>query len=1110
MNIKFKNKKHIMKISAFAVLLVFVSALLFNMNVVDTQAVDMKEISINNKVKVLEVGPGNLSRLTSKGLGTTTDGNYEITYMSMPEFISKVDDISGLYDVIAITNNNTSLNATLTNGNLAQYVQYSPQFSQEMTYLKYDSAIAPLNGHAWPRKSGEKLNDGNIYREFYSENDITDKRAKEVIEAIDRGQLVYIENSALIKGTKIKSNFEGISKSNCKKVDTLSLNTIKQDYNNSSKKPTVTNFYYSKDDISSPSSLGLGKKENRRLTFKFKVDNVSGNFKVNIYLDWNADGIFKYSNDTSDGSRNELVKTIDLSPDLKDSEGYYTIVLDNNEVRKSFVGYLDWNVEIFAGTNENQDFKTNIVGSSTFKRLEEDKKINLKVLQVYPNNSGYKLSGDSEFMTYLKNVDDYNITMNSVSVDGFNNNSSILSNYDMIIIGFGDAYGANSDFTEQSISDIKKFIDEGKAAMFTHDTMSLSTTNASKEKDGVGPTKLTEAFKSIIGQSRYENDTIKMNNVSSNYVSSVGSELGAIVNGDGSVTFRIKYDDANTMWIAGNMLGSGDWNITKKEMTNKGNKVFEYTIPASQLDNNKIYEYKFVVNGSNWIKDPNNTQVGDDNKSLFTTGYLKIKSLGQTNLVANEAPSTNQTNYGLNLYNLTKTKTVREVNYAQITEYPYKLDSEGITAGNKDGSNTINVALTHTQWYQLDLEDEELVPWFNLYTDGTMGNTQVVMNSGDARNFYYTYSKGNITYSGTGHTTEFPASERKLFVNTIIKAARGATNVAPVIESYEISTSEDSSSKIVNNENRKYFENGQEIAVESKNDYKFYTTAYDEDEDDVDMTVTVTDEQTGQQLVNTIQGIIKKGDNINERLEINIPKNILYEYGLAEKRIKITVNADDNFKDAEVSGKDTKVYYIKPSAELETYNIQHGMYDLTYEAGDDLTQLTDGDKLPEINNWYDGTEFSDGSISKFTDPVSYFATVPFAAKTIVYKGSSLELTVDTNLEVSSSVKVYKIVKDTSGTESLQYIKNMTSQGNVYSCDLSELTDFTTDIVVKYKAKTMEQPEVTSTVTADGIQQNVGDILTFTNNIRVIRNGDIVSSRDASVKVGRIILDKDLF
>lgn len=1103
MNIKLKNKKHIMKISAFAVLLVFVSALLFNMNVVDTKAQDMKEISINNKVKVLEVGPGNYSRLSNSGIGTTTDGDYEITYMSMPEFISKVDDISGLYDVIAITNNNTSLNATLTNDNLAQYVQYSPQFSQEMTYLKYDSAIAPASGHAWPRKSGEKLNDGNTYREFYSENDITDKRAKEIIESINRGQLVYIENSVLIDGTKLKSNFEGINKSNFKKVNTLSLSTIKDGYNNSTKKPSVTNFYYSKDDISNPSSSGLGKGENRNLTFKFKVDNVSDNFKVNIYLDWNADGIFNYANDTSDGSRNELVKTVTLSANSRDSDGYYTIVLDNNEVRRTFVGYLDWDVEIFSDTNESESFKTNVVGSSTFKRIKEDGKINLKVLQVYPNNSMYRLAGDSEFVQYLNSVDDYKITMDSMKVDDFNNNSSVLSNYDMIIIGFGDAYGGNSDFTDASISDIKKFIAEGKAAMFTHDTMALSTSE-SKEPNGVGPTKLTEAFKSIIGQSRYENDTAKIQKYSTH-------GLGAIVNEDGSVTFRVRYDGLS-LNLAGTMNEWGDISMQKGT-----DGVFECTLGSEYFDTNTEYQYKYHE-GSNWFIDSKNNYKGTLNNNTnsivkISDSIIEFKSLGQTNLVANDATSNNQTNYGLNLYNRTKTKTVREVNNAQITEYPYKLDSTGITAGDTHGKNMINVALTHTQWYQLDLEDEELVPWFNLYTDGTMDNNNIIMNSGDARNFYYTYSKGNITYSGTGHTTgseEFPDSEKKLFVNTIIKAARGATNTAPEIESYEISTSSDTDTELVNNEYRKYFENEQEISVESNNDYKFYTTAYDDDADDVDITVTVTDEQTGQQLVNTIQGTIKKGDNINERVEINIPQNVLYEYGLAEKRIKVTVNADDNYKDTEVSGKDTKVYYIKPSAELETYNIQHGMYNLTYAAGDDLTQLTDGDKLPEINTWYEERTFNDRLVSNTTNQVSYFATVPFAAKTTVYKGSSLELTVDSNLEVSGDVKVYKIVKDTSGGESLLYIKDMTLQDNVYTCDLSELTDFTTDIVVKYKAKTMAQPEVTSSVTASGIQQQAGEVVTFTNNIRVLRNGDTVSSDDASVQVGRIILDRDLF
>lgn len=113
------------------------------------------------------------------------------------------------------------------------------------------------------------------------------------------------------------------------------------------------------------------------------------------------------------------------------------------------------------------------------------------------------------------------------------------------------------------------------------------------------------------------------------------------------------------------------------------------------------------------------------------------------------------------------TNTTMKINSGLINSYPYTL------------ADNINVANTHDQWYQLNLEDEDVVPWYTLY--GTN------LNPLDARNYYYTYSKGNITFSGTGHSS--PAAnqnnngnkdELELFVNTMYKASRSADH-APIV-----------------------------------------------------------------------------------------------------------------------------------------------------------------------------------------------------------------------------------------------------------------------------------------------------------------------------------------
>ncbi|CAM3478549.1 DUF5057 domain-containing protein [Paenibacillus lupini] len=103
--------------------------------------------------------------------------------------------------------------------------------------------------------------------------------------------------------------------------------------------------------------------------------------------------------------------------------------------------------------------------------------------------------------------------------------------------------------------------------------------------------------------------------------------------------------------------------------------------------------------------------------------------------------------------------TTEKVNNGLLTQFPFLL------------SNSTKVATTHNQYYTLNLEDPTVIPWYNM-----SGGKRT---SGDSWNSYYTYSKGNVTYSGSGHTnSRFPDWEQQLFVNTMYRAYLGS-NHAP-------------------------------------------------------------------------------------------------------------------------------------------------------------------------------------------------------------------------------------------------------------------------------------------------------------------------------------------
>ncbi|MGL5550403.1 MAG: DUF5057 domain-containing protein, partial [Culicoidibacterales bacterium] len=155
-----------------------------------------------------------------------------------------------------------------------------------------------------------------------------------------------------------------------------------------------------------------------------------------------------------------------------------------------------------------------------------------------------------------------------------------------------------------------------------------------------------------------------------------------------------------------------------------------------------------------------------------------------------------------------QSKRVYQMNEALITNYPFDLSI------NTDENNLVPIRRTHKQWTQLNLEDEDIIPWYTMtpntvttsgsiedyvgqpttgadYEDNSRDKYDTSkINRYDARNNYYTYSYKNITFSGTGENsreinTQYPESEMQLFVNTIVRAER-AMNHAPTFTTQNI------------------------------------------------------------------------------------------------------------------------------------------------------------------------------------------------------------------------------------------------------------------------------------------------------------------------------------
>jgi glycosidase len=96
--------------------------------------------------------------------------------------------------------------------------------------------------------------------------------------------------------------------------------------------------------------------------------------------------------------------------------------------------------------------------------------------------------------------------------------------------------------------------------------------------------------------------------------------VSTTVNADRTVVFQYQGDTSTTsVNLAGDMNG---WSQTATSMTKDGNNVWSVTTPA--LAPGK-HEYKFVVNGSNWVIDPGNpNQSAGGNSLVYVPGFYGI------------------------------------------------------------------------------------------------------------------------------------------------------------------------------------------------------------------------------------------------------------------------------------------------------------------------------------------------------------------------------------------------------------------------------------------------------------------------------------------------------
>jgi hypothetical protein len=342
-----------------------------------------------------------------------------------------------------------------------------------------------------------------------------------------------------------------------------------------------------------------------------------------------------------------------------------------------------------------------------------------------------------------------------------------LSQYDMIVLGFidGDSFTDNEIF----VNGFKDFVAQGKGVILSHDTVGSSNFlyETSKDRFYYGFGTYTPWLRTVSGQRRaYYNYDSTTGTYKKSYMEKYSN--GTLVDTQKTVTDRLKtLTDTRfkrqyyqfTQDVDGDVIESELIGTYAKEIIDNSNQLYARRVTAT--------------NTSTGLKADRVTQSNGGN----ATGNWPTSVAGTTN--------------------------VRLTNNGQITTYPYQLDE------------IITVLPTHTQNYQLDmeyLEGGDVNVWFNL-TDNydplvtnlyTNNNTdEFSARSLDSRNSFYIYNKGNITYTGSGHSgnSVMPDDEVKLFINTMISAYR-APEDSPyaVVENADSTSSDDTAMVYVDDE----------------------------------------------------------------------------------------------------------------------------------------------------------------------------------------------------------------------------------------------------------------------------------------------------------------------
>lgn len=350
---------------------------------------------------------------------------------------------------------------------------------------------------------------------------------------------------------------------------------------------------------------------------------------------------------------------------------------------------------------------------------------------------------------------------------------NLFQQYDMLILGFGDAYrfgytyGAydpSKEIPAGIMENVKRnlavgwavrdYIESGKSILFTHDTTSY--VNNIQSVIPYNDNGTAEIYHSNYWYWGYEfNKTIR---------ASVGLDrYGAL---------KEYYQQRAASTTGEEQKRDQEYLKTLESYT--FDEIKEPNSDNELWQKEGVTKYTVVRFLRSYLED---LRTKNSSEVLFPVKNSLLKQAGYDN---GNGPEWNHPSNLLMGDYAGQSLIATQVNEGQITQYPYQISAD----------EQLEISNTHYQWLQPNMEldrngdgKNDIVVWYCIsgVAGGNYKDTNIYnITPNDVVNNYYIYTMGNVTYSGAGHSRPTKDAEIKLFVNTMI-AAYNAGVTAPSV-----------------------------------------------------------------------------------------------------------------------------------------------------------------------------------------------------------------------------------------------------------------------------------------------------------------------------------------